>query len=179
MIGGVACGHRRSTAWPSFITSTTRLFSDAQRKSYLYHRNISEFQLLFLRQAVRCLTAVLRDTRTPVQPGPIPGSSCVSEALIFIFRLLICFLTPDDASAPPDLHFPAHTHPVPAGFEAETTGAFVCDVFIEQPHPVETRRQSQQPIRMQTHTHRLMCETDVCFLLKRFNRSLDTHTNKK
>lgn len=95
----------------------------------------------------------------------------------FIFRRLICFLTPIvrphlivhpylqhrlTSISPPT---PTDTLPVPAGFEAETAAAFVCDAAITlqldhigRPHPVETVRQKifqqqqQQPIRSQIQT---------------------------
>lgn len=96
----------------------------------------------------------------------------------FIFRRLICFLTPIarphlivhpylqrrlTSISPPT---PTDTLPVPAGFEAETAAAFVCDAaftlqldHIGRPHPVETVRQKifqqqqqQQPIRSQMQT---------------------------
>lgn len=85
----------------------------------------------------------------------------------FKFKCLICFLTlslrphlmmhPHLSTTWPPLPAHTQTHPVPAGFEAETTAVFACDVLIEQPHPVETVRQKifHQSDRKHKHLHKV------------------------
>lgn len=81
-------------------------------------------------------------------PEQVPGGPPVSSHSWATFRPLSSFSHLTIFAWPPfclsDTHTRAHvhtsTHPVPAGFEAETTPAFACDIIIEWPLPVETVR---------------------------------------